>query len=151
MISLWRVWGMPGLYTYYVPEWANVSVTPWKYFKGVVNEGGIRSPLPVRGPHIPAGGINADLGHSADIAPTLYELVGFEPGSSLLFNGKLLPHGSSLLSSWLGDSRFDNRILNIEFLDSKAVRKSKWKASFRYVPIGSGHWELYDMNQDLGA
>ena len=50
--------GKPGSFAVMSMEWANVSNTPWRMFKGAVGEGGIRSPFIVRGPEIAAGTVS---------------------------------------------------------------------------------------------
>ena len=58
--------------------WAQVSMTPFSQYKGLMAEGGIRNGLIVSGPIVkrPAGSINGGLMHVADLMPTLLEVAG---------------------------------------------------------------------------
>ena len=62
--------GRKGTYAEYGPAWAQVSMTPFRIYKGWVAEGGIRSPLIVSGPGVQgAGEINKEaILHVMDIA-----------------------------------------------------------------------------------
>jgi arylsulfatase len=76
--------GRKGTYAEYGPAWAQVSMTPFRIYKGWVAEGGIRSPLIVSGPGVQgAGEINKEaVLHVMDIAPTVLELAGIEHPST---------------------------------------------------------------------
>ena len=48
--------GRKGTYAEYGPAWAQVSMTPFRLYKGLLAEGGIRSPLIVSGPGVQGAG-----------------------------------------------------------------------------------------------
>ena len=63
--------GRKGTYTEYGAAWAQVSMTPFRIYKGWLSEGGIRSPLIVSGPGLKAtGGVNKDLHYAIGINGT---------------------------------------------------------------------------------
>ena len=72
--------GRKGTYPEYGPAWAQVSMTPFRIYKGWVAEGGIRSPLIISGPGVKgAGELNKKaVLHVTDIAPTVLELAGIQ-------------------------------------------------------------------------
>ena len=75
-------WGRPGSSVDYGPAWAQVSMVPFRQFKGFVAEGGIRAPLIVAGPGVKhKGKINHSLLHVMDIVPTVLELTGVKQPS----------------------------------------------------------------------
>jgi arylsulfatase len=70
-------WGRPGSCMEYGPPWAQVSSVPFRLFKGVVADGGIRAPLIVSGPGVEhAGDINHSVLHVMDILPTFLGIGG---------------------------------------------------------------------------
>jgi len=64
--------------------WAQVSMTPFRLFKALPSEGGIRSPLIMNGPDIAARGSKSDaFTHVMDIAATILDQAGVtHPGTS---------------------------------------------------------------------
>ena len=55
-------WGRPGSCIEYGPPWTQVSSVPFRLFKGVMAEGGIRAPLIVSGPGVKHEGGHQPLG-----------------------------------------------------------------------------------------
>ncbi|MCG8443325.1 MAG: arylsulfatase [Caulobacterales bacterium] len=142
--------GREGSFTVLDREWAYASATPWRFFKGWVGEGGVRSPFIVAGPSAPAGARTDALAHVSDIAPTIYELVGVDAAADPLFAGKIPPDGASLASVWATGAEEAERAFGIELFDNKAYRRGPWKITFHSPPRGSGQWELFDMSSDPG-
>ena len=133
-------------------DWANVSNTPFRYYKNHSYEGGINTPLIV---HWPDGGIKANSitsypGHFIDLMPTVLDIAGAEYPET--YNAqKVLPYeGESLLPTLSGGSLPRNKDLYWQWLDDRAVRQGKWKlvASDSPEVNASGQWELYDMETD---
>jgi arylsulfatase len=127
-------------------DWANVSNTPFRYFKNFSHEGGINTPMIAYWPEMirQAGSVSHSPGHFIDLMPTLLDVSGAEyPGE---LNGKeVLPfEGQSLLPVFAGGEVERVRPLYWEWGRGKAVRRGKWKA----VKLGEEPWELYDMEVD---
>ena len=104
-------------------------------------EEAIRLPLVVRGPGLPEGITRAELVANIDLAPTIAEIAGAAPDTSV--DGRsllpLLTNGSAWRSAVLidgvtrdGDHPFD------------AVRTNR----YLYVEHAGGERELYDLKQD---
>lgn len=140
--------GQPGSYTTMGAEWAHVSNSPFRLFKGTVAEGGVRSPLLISGPELRSGALIQSPAHVMDIAPTLFELSGFDPVSSPLYEGKLNPVGTSLAPVLREQGTAEDRLLITNLFGQKMVRMGSWKATQIPPPLGNGRWELFDIEAD---
>jgi len=147
--------GRKGSYAEYGPAWAQVSMTPFRLFKGFVAEGGTRSPLIVSGPGVQgAGGLNTDaILHVMDIAPTLLELAGVEHPAT--FDGRdIVPmQGESWAQMMAGEvqsPRGAEDWLGWELFGNRAIRQGDWKISWLYEPYGIWDWQLYNLAEDPG-
>ena len=139
----------------YGAAWAQVSMAPFRIYKGWVAEGGTRSPLIVSGPGVRGSGeLNKEaVLHVMDIAPTLLELAGVThparydgrrvasvQGKSwvLMLEGRTRSPRTS--SDWLGWELFGNR----------AIRQGDWKISWLHRPLGTWDWQLFNLADDPG-
>lgn len=147
--------GRKGTYTEYGPAWAQVSMTPFRIYKGWVAEGGIRSPLIVSGPGIKGAGEfnkNAVL-HVTDIAPTILDLAGIQQPST--YQGRDIEpmQGRSWVGMLEGDTqspRTSDDWLGWELFGNRAIRQGDWKITWLYEPLGSEDWQLFDLVRDPG-
>ncbi len=140
---------MPGpetSYQSYGRPWANVSDTPFRFFKHWVHEGGISTPLIA---HWPAGipeqnAVHRETGHIIDILPTCLEAAGVAYPEQFDSRRITPPEGKSLLPLLQGKSWQGHTSLGWEHHGNQAFRKGRFKIVKR-----SGHpWELYDMEED---
>ncbi|MHA6689865.1 arylsulfatase [Devosia sp. A449] len=139
---------MPGgedTYQSYGPAWANLSNTPFRFYKHWTHEGGISTPLIV---HWPAGiedkgGIRHNPGQLTDIMATVLQITGAQYPESR--NGLAVPpcEGVSLVPSFVGTA-VTRKPLFWEHEGNAAVRDGKWKLVRNYPKP----WELYDIDQD---
>lgn len=140
---------MPGpedTYIAYGENWANVSNTPFRYYKHFVHEGGISTPLIA---HWPAGirrkgELEHQPGHLIDIMATCVDIAGAAYPTE--FNGNTIPpmEGRSLVPALEGKPIHRDAIF-WEHEGNRAIRVGKWKL----VAKGpQGPWELYDMEKD---
>ena len=147
--------GRKGSYAEVGPAWAQVSMAPFRIYKGFLSEGGIRSPLIVTGPGVKgAGTINKKaVLHVMDFVPTALELAGVKHPSTFkgrkvapvqgkswvrMLKGKTLsPRGPG---DWLGWEMFNNR----------AIRRGNWKINWLPVPLGTDTWQLFNLAKDPG-
>jgi arylsulfatase len=135
------------------PAWAQVSMTPYRLFKGFTTEGGIRSPLIVSGPGVTnRGSHNDSFSHVMDISATILDAAGIKhPGIS--FEGRKIEplRGHSLMAVLNGKSNsvYDNdTAVSWELLGRRAVRKGDLKLVWLPTPFGNDNWQLYDLSKD---
>ncbi len=147
--------GRKGTYAEYGPAWAQVSMTPFRLFKGWVAEGGIRSPLIVSGPGVQgAGELNKEaVLHVMDIVPTLLELAGIEHPST--YKGRAIApvQGKSwvrMLDGTAESPRSSDDWLGWELFNNRAIRQGDWKISWLYRPMGTYDWQLFNLAEDPG-
>ena len=137
--------GPANTYAGYGVKWANVSNTPFRFYKKYVHEGGIATPLIA---HWPSGimarkKMQRAVGHVIDIMPTCLDAAGASYPES--FRGKQLNalDGKSLIPV-LKSGKSKTRTLFWEHEGNRAVRDANWKIVSRYPR----DWELYDMKDD---
>ena len=132
--------------------WAQASSSPYRFFKSFTTEGGIKAPLIIKlpGKMKNAGQWNKGFVHVTDLMPTLLELAGAAYPEK--FEGKEIhPHiGKSILPVLIGDSvsvhSKDGH--GWELFEMKAYIKGNWKILRLPQPMGTGVWQLYDLDRD---
>ena len=146
---------MPGpahSYIAYGRNWANVSNTPFRYYKISNHEGGIATPLIAHWPQgIEAKGEKRSaVGHVIDVMPTVVELSGAEYPDAFAGHAITSMEGQSLLPGFAGEVD-GARLLMWEHLGHAAIRVGDWKlVRLSRGPQGEqpGPWELYHMATD---
>lgn len=141
---------LPGGETTYAgigPAWANVSNTPFRYWKATQYEGGIRTPLIVHWPagmKAPANSITPQAGHVIDAMATCLEAAGLDYPEQ--FDGRAITplEGRSLLPILRGEQRAGHEAIYFEHFGSRAVRQGDWKL----VAEKEQPWELYHLAVD---
>ncbi len=139
------IWpGPEDTYASYGRAWANLSNTPFRFYKRWVHEGGIAAPFVV---HWPAGGlVPGSVQHLAfqltDVLPTVLEATG-APYPDAGESGVLPLEGVSMLASLRGEPT-EAHPLFWEHTGNAAIREANWKLVREYP----GAWELYDIDAD---
>jgi len=134
--------------------WALASNTPFRYFKGMHSEGGIRVPLIVAGPGVErTGQIDPAFAHVMDIAPTLLDVAGASHPYPKEYKGRKVHPlmGKSMLSYLKGKAevvRGDSESVASETFGRRAVRQGRWKATWLDKPFGPDGWQLFDIVAD---
>jgi arylsulfatase A-like enzyme len=137
--------GPSDTYASYGRAWANLSNTPFRFYKRWVHEGGIAASLIM---HWPGGGLaNGAVVDQpfqlVDVVPTVMEATGGQyPPRSVTWPVEPL-EGRSMLGALRGTHQ-DPVPLFWEHTGNAAVRVGKWKL-VREFP---GAWELYDLDAD---
>lgn len=135
------------------PAWAQVSMTPFRLFKTLVSEGGIRTPMIMAGPGVEKPGTRSDaFSHVMDIATTILEASKTRhPGTS--YKGRIVepPRGRSLFPVLKGKATEvyeDDVAVSWEMFGMRAVRKGDFKLLRLVKPFGLDEWQLYDLAKD---
>ena len=134
------------------PGWALASSTPFRHFKGLPSEGGIRVPCIIAGPGVTrTGQIDSAFTHVMDIAPTLLEVAGASHAGE--YQGrKVLPmRGKSMVPYLRGRTdavRDEREHIGWELFGRRAIRQGRWKATWLDSPLGPDDWQLFDIVAD---
>jgi arylsulfatase A-like enzyme len=135
------------------PAWAQVSMTPYRLFKALPSEGGIRSPLIISGPGVADRGSRSDaFAHVMDIAATILDTAGVDhPGTS--YKGRIVhPLRGRPMSKVLrgkADIVYEgDTAVCWELFGYRAVRKGDSKLLWLPAPFGVDDWQLYDLSRD---
>ena len=147
--------GRASSYAGYGPNWAQVSALPHSLFKGHSYEGGISVPAIVRAPAslgAQAGRLSAAPGHVTDIVPTLLELAGVQHPAQTAGSALAPLQGASMVPLLQGRSpairvHFEQ---GWELFGRKAYREGRWKIVYGAPPLGTGDWQLFDLQRDPG-
>jgi arylsulfatase len=127
------------------PDWANVSNTPFRYFKFDSYEGGILTPFIAFWPKgiVNPGRISDRSSHFIDIMPTLIELSGASYPES--HNGEpVVPlQGESFVDVLKDKAASRSGPLFFQWSSGRAVIDGEWKLVSK-----DGSWALYDLAGD---
>lgn len=130
------------------PRWANVSNTPFRWWKAKVHEGGINTPFIVHWPNglaVAQGSVTEQPGHVIDLMATALDLAAVEYPDT--YEGRTIypMDGISMLPILRGEQRVGHDMLFWEHFGARAVRDGSWKL----VSFDEGEpWELYDLDTD---
>ena len=145
-------WGKEGSFIEYGPAWAQVSMVPFRLFKGTQAEGGIRSPLILSGVGVEKRNSVTDaLLNVTDLAPTFLELAKVPHPRQFQERSVAPLQGSSLLPLLSGrwrERNGPNEWLGMAFAGDRAVRRGDWKLVWMPPPFGAGKWRLYRLDRD---
>lgn len=143
---------MPGPETSYTsigPRWANVSNTPYRYWKAWSYEGGVHTPMIAfwpKGIKLQKGSFNRQVGHIMDFMPTFLELANAKyPGE---YKGhQITPvEGISLAPIFDGKQRAGHDALFNEHVGGRYARRGDWKI---VAPNNNNKiWQLYHISED---
>ncbi len=156
--------GGPNSHTNYPWGWAQCGNSPFKWYKQNTHEGGVHVPMVMHWPN----GIDAAASGSgrsnlrdqftyvADIAPTLYELLGITPPDTLKGHEQMPITGHSFASVLsAADAPATNTVQYFEMFGSRALVAEDagtwWKAVTRHVQgvdFDDDVWELYNLSAD---
>jgi arylsulfatase len=128
------------------PDWANVSNTPFRYYKNYSYEGGTNTPFIAYWPgKIEPNSFSEFPGHFIDLMATFVDLTGAEYPQE--FNGQQITpmQGQSLLPVFRGKETERKNPIFWEWSDGQAAYHNSWKI----VKEGLDNpWELYNLEED---
>jgi len=136
--------GTPNSFRSYGLPWANASNTPLRLFKQYVHEGGIATPLILRGPGVPRGAVCQEVGHVIDLVPTCLDFAGVKEVAELDGHPLLPIEGRSLRPVLEGGRREGHEAIGWEHQGHRAIRCGDWKL----VAAHGEPWELYNLAAD---
>jgi len=139
--------GRPGSYTLYGPGWADAAAPHLRLFKAFPSEGGTRVAAFAHWPgHISKGIFDQTLSVK-DVFSTVLAAANIKPPADL----KPEPEGFSFLLSLINnpDSEVRERVLGVEFLNKKGLRRGHWKLLHLPPPYGTDSFELFNLSHDL--
>lgn len=134
-------------------DWANVSNTPFRYWKNLSHEGGIRTPFIAHWPSViptaQRGALNHQPIHFIDVMATVCDITGAQYPA-----GVTPMQGESFLPALRGEMLPERRQpIFFEYKKGGAVRDGRWKLVTSGLNKGkngkSSAWELYDLRVDL--
>jgi arylsulfatase A-like enzyme len=134
--------------------WAQASSSPFRFFKSFTTEGGIRTPLIIKmpGQMKNASQWNSSFLHVTDIMPTVLEIAQATYPSQYRGNNIHAGIGKSLMPVLKGDSVtvHSNDGMGWELFEMKAYIRGNWKILRLPQPMGTGEWQLFDLEKDPG-
>ncbi|MDY0744927.1 arylsulfatase [Paucibacter sp. R3-3] len=146
--------GLKGSYVHYGQDWAEVSNTPLRLFKGTSAEGGMRVPFIVQMPanspgSAQPGRITDQFAYATDFLPTVLDIAGVPrpPASDKLFplTGKsLLPLIEGAASAPVHDA---TEAIGFEGTGGQALFQGGYKL-MRNGTVDGNRWQLYDTAKD---
>ena len=127
--------------------WANVSNTPFRFFKRWIHEGGVATPFIVHWPDKikqPAIIDNTPM-HITDIAATAYDATGATYPTEFNENPITQLEGESFLPAIMGNTKWQRqKPIAIEHEGNRGIRVGEWKL----VAEWNQPWELYNIPTD---
>lgn len=128
------------------PGFSSVANTPFRRHKTWVHEGGISTPLLVQWPAgISARGeLRNTPAHLIDVLPTVLDVLGANPASSVAARHAPELPGKSLRPAFHKDERIERKLLWWLHEGNRAIRIDDWKL----VAAKDQPWELFNLRDN---
>ncbi|ULT58638.1 arylsulfatase [Neobacillus drentensis] len=134
--------------------WAQVSNTPFKFYKATTFEAGVHTPLIIYYPKKikDKGGIRKQYLHVSDITPTVYDVLGIDLPKEI--NGvKQMPlQGKSFADTFDNPKASGRDVQYYENNGQRAIYEDGWKAVALHKsgdPYENDNWQLYHTAEDF--
>jgi len=135
-------------------SWAEVSNTPFTYFKTTTGKGGFHAPLIIKGPGIKIKNVQDNTGiHVCDIFPTILDIA--EVSRPEIYNGNVLAplYGISATEYLNGNKYYVRNTVTdplfFEMIECRAIIKGSLKALLLQPPYADEpKWQLFDLSKD---
>ncbi len=149
--------GERGSYGFIGPEFASAASGPSYLFKFYTAEGGLRVPLIIAGPGVPAGKRIDAMATVRDVTPTLLNLVDAESDKTQSDEsgsaGSVAIDGRSLVPLLAGKAKAvygPDEPIGFEVSGNSALYRGEFKLVRNLEPFGDGQWRLYNISSDPG-
>ena len=139
--------------------WAHAGEAPHVGFKGLMSEGGIRSPMIMVAPistNDQNGGQIPRYAHPTtvrDILPTLLDFANIPDHGEQFGDREVHPISGSSLRKAMTRSDFvvhGEQAIGAELWNRGSVIMGDWKLVKNPIPQGEGNWKLYNLIEDSG-
>lgn len=144
-------------YQNYPSGWAQVSNTPFKFYKTTVWQGGLRTPLIVYGPKAIKGRneVRSQFVDIIDVTPTILDIVGIEAPETMK-GVPQMPMAGISFKQVLADGKAKSlrSTQYFELLGQRAIWHDGWMAIANHkagAPLASDVWSLYDTKVDFSG
>jgi arylsulfatase len=138
----------PKSYWCYDVGWASLGNTPFRLYKQNQHEGGISSPMIVRGPKsllkTRPNSFTRQPSHLIDFMATCIEISEVSYPKKIGARTIDPLQGKSLLPIFAGQEREAHNPLYFHFSKDRALRSGDWKIASAKM----GRWELYNLSKD---
>ncbi len=133
--------------------WAEVSNTPFKFYKATAYEGGIHTPLIVYYPKgiKDKGAIRNQYVDVSDITPTVYQELGIDVPKEIKGVKQMPLEGKSFAGTFVNPKGPARETQYFENLGQRAIYHDGWKAVTLHKqgnPYENDQWELYHVAVD---
>lgn len=133
--------------------WAHVGEAPHAGFKGLMTEGGIRSPLIISTPinnnkHVNRYSYPITV---RDILPTLMDYANIPDHKGIFSNKKVHPISGTSLKKAINENKaiHSGKAIASELWNRRSLMFDNWKIVQDSSAKGDGKWKLYDIEKDL--
>ncbi|WP_153730873.1 arylsulfatase [Sporosarcina obsidiansis] len=147
--------GGPNADCNYPRGWAQVSNTPFKYYKQNTFSGGIRVPLVMHWPKgiQNKGSVCSEFYHVIDVTPTIFDILDIEAPDTYKGVAQMPLHGMSMAETFKDfPVRSQRSVQYFETFGHRAIWRDGWMAVTYHtkgVPFEEDKWELYNLNEDF--
>lgn len=141
--------------TEYPAGWAQVSNTPFRFYKNGTYAGGTRTPLIVHWPKgiKEKGEIREQYVNVSDVTTTVYDILGIEPPETINGVDQMPLHGSSFAATFKDGQAAETKTTQyFEASGQRAIYHDGWRAIARHTksePFEDDIWELYHIDEDF--
>lgn len=147
--------GTKNAHSNYPWGWSQVGNTPSRWYKSQTYGGGIRDSLIMHWPSriTATNEIRPQFCHIADIAPTVYDVLGIENPKTVNGHEQMPMHGRSLAYTFAATDGVTKRGPQyFEMMGHRAIWAAGWKAVTFHdagVPYDEDTWALYKLDEDF--
>ena len=141
--------GMRGNFLSYGAQWAEAGSAPFKLYKGFPSEGGVVTPMIVKGPGVMAREEYSDIYLTVmDLAPTFLELAGasYPDDKAPMLGESAWPYFSGRADT-VHDGDYVTVFTHRQYA---AIRQGVWKLLSLVQPFDERNFTLHNMAEDPG-